>query len=232
MANWPAVEAVGVCIAALAALINAAFFVYYLRLTRGIHRAAVEQARASQKSTDAFVSSERAWVIAELVPICTRFGGNWYRPVAGGHAALSEEEILDGYHLNHLLRLTNMGRTPAHILSYELGYSCLGEGVTSLPEDAVGTQVSQLPFDHVLGAGQSTEAPEQIHVDNYIGSSREEISRSKNTAVFHGWVKYLHVFSDREIVQVPFRYVYRPSLFRLEKAPRPPGEKGTEKEPN
>jgi hypothetical protein len=47
--NWQAIEAIGVCVAAFAAATNAAFFVYYLKLTRGIHQAAVDQAEGQSK---------------------------------------------------------------------------------------------------------------------------------------------------------------------------------------
>src|SRR6266851_9802131 len=91
--------------------------------TRRAVEATAKSATAAEKSADAtylnaraFINSERAWVIAELVPICAKFG-QWVRPVGnGGWATLSEEEILDGVHLRHKLKFTNMGRTPAHLL--------------------------------------------------------------------------------------------------------------------
>jgi hypothetical protein len=177
------------------------------------------QTTAIEKQGDALISSERAWVIAELVPTCIKVGNNWYRMVIDGHVALSDEEILNGAYMNHVLKLTNMGRTPALILSYELDYSCLGEGVTTLRGGAIQMQRSQRLFEHVLGAGESTEAPEPVNVYDYIWKGIEEINKLKNTAVFHGRVKYMHVFSKTEVMQVDFCYVYRPSLSRLEKAP-------------
>jgi hypothetical protein len=187
------------------------------------------QTSAIEKQGDALIDSERAWVIAELIPVCTRVDKNWYRSVAGVFTALTDREILDGDHLNHILKLTNMGRTPAHILCYDLYYSCLGSGVTKLTGVAVESQVGQRPFDHVLGAGDFISAPELIHVDKYIESAREEINQLKFTAVFHGWVKYLHVFSSTQIEFAQFQYVYKPSLFRLEKVLAPPYEKETER---
>src|SRR5207253_7215473 len=82
-----------------------------------------QNAIAAKASAEALVNAERAWVTAELVPNCARFGNLWHRPAGSGWAALSEEEVLNGDHLNHKLKFTNMGRTPAHILRYQIGYS-------------------------------------------------------------------------------------------------------------
>src|SRR5579859_6888843 len=49
-------------------------------------------------NAQAVINAERAWVIAELVPLCTKLSdGRWYRRVADNWAQLSNEEIMDGY---------------------------------------------------------------------------------------------------------------------------------------
>ena len=121
-------------------------------------------ANAANKSAEVLINSERAWVIAELVPLCTFKNGRWHRRVGDNWAELNETEILDGYFRMHTLRFTNMGRTPAHILRYQITYSCLGEGVTTLSEGAISEQVSLRTFDHLLGAGNSIEVPDRKSV--------------------------------------------------------------------
>jgi hypothetical protein len=34
-----------------------------------------------------------------------------------------------------------------------------------------------------------------------------------------GWVEYLHVFSDTDVVKVPFVYLYTPETMRLSRVP-------------
>lgn len=106
MTNWPAVEAVGVCIAALAALINAAFFVYYLRLTRGIHRAAVEQARAAAEQIEALCKPVVVMASTTTLPVDL---ADWLYDVISA-------ELEEGYP-----KLVNVGNGPALNLkwSYE-----------------------------------------------------------------------------------------------------------------
>jgi hypothetical protein len=105
----------------------------------------VQQMAVMQRQADAMINSERAWVIAELVPVCVKFG-QWCRRAGNGWATLSEEEILKGDHLRHKLKFTNMGRTPAHILRYQITYSCLDKGVTSLSGGTVARQDSAYIF--------------------------------------------------------------------------------------
>jgi hypothetical protein len=194
-------------------------------------RASEEAAKAADKSAEALINTERAWVIAELVPICVKFG-HWCRPVGdGGWATLSEEEILNGVHMRHKLKLTNMGRTPAHILRYRVSYSCLDKGVTSLPRGRVtslsrGTveiQDSVRTFDQLLGATDSIEVPEIVDVNEYLRNQIKGIKELENTAVFHGWVEYQHVFSDSEVMKVSFCYSYKPSTLGLVRVPENKG---------
>src|SRR5271156_5506567 len=59
------------------------------------HEESVAQMKIMQSQADALVNSGRAWVIAELVPICGMFGGDWHRPSGtGGWVGLSEDEII------------------------------------------------------------------------------------------------------------------------------------------
>lgn len=195
--------------------------------TRRSADAASASANAALLNAQAIINSERAWVVVELVPVCAKFGNWWHRPAGNGWAAMSDEEILNGDHLKHKLKFTNMGRTPAHILGFQIGYSCLLEGVTDLPEGASGDIVKFHPFDHLLAASASEEVLEPIlDVNWYIGSSNSiEVIRAikelKRTAVFHGWVRYQHVFSGNDVVEEPFCYCYSHQNMRLNRVVRP-----------
>jgi len=192
-------------------------------------RATEAAANAATKSAEALINSERAWVIAELVPICAKFS-DWCRPAGNGWATLSDEEMRNGVHMRHKLKFTNMGRTPAHILRYRVSYSCLDKGITSLPRGRV-TSLSRgtverhdtaRTFDHLLGATDSIEVPEIVDVNEYLRNRIKGIKELENTAVFHGWVEYQHVFSS-EVVKVSFCYSYKPSTLGLVRVPETKG---------
>jgi hypothetical protein len=155
-----------------------------------------------------------------LIRLCSRFGGDWRRPSGTGSTVpLSDDEIARFEFLKHSLKLTNMGRTPAHILSYQIYYSCLDKGVSSLSGRTVTRQGSTRIFDHLLGATDWIEVPETVDVYSYMNERFTGIEKLENTAVFHGWVEYLHVFSNSEVLKVPFCYVYKPSIMGLERVP-------------
>jgi hypothetical protein len=178
------------------------------------------QGATMQKQADAMINSERAWLVAELTPICKRFGGQWHRPSGTGWAPLSAEEILGGAHLKHKLRLTNMGRTPATILKFELGHSFVeGDGTDLVWEDAL--KGMELPdTDEVLAASSSTDVME-IDISQLVRNLIMEIGDSKKSIVFHGSLEYLHVFDDAAIEKARFRYVYTPSAHRLDRLAMP-----------
>jgi hypothetical protein len=195
--------------------------------------AARATAIAAEDNASSLINSERAWVIAELVPVCVKFGNWWHRPAGNGWAALSQEEVTRGDHLKHKLKFTNMGRTPAHILSFQIGYSCLLEGVTDLPEGTSGDIVEAHPFDQLLAAAGAIEVLEPIiDVDWYLNSNNSietirAIRELKNTAVFHGWVRYQHVFSSNDVIEEPFCYFYGPQNMRLNRVVRPKAKQGS-----
>lgn len=121
-----------------------------------------------------------------------------------------------------------MGRTPAHILRYQITYSCLDQGVTSLSGGTVARQDSTRTFDHLIGAADWKEVPETVDVYAYMNERFIGIEKLENTAVFHGWVEYLHVFNSSEVFKEPFSYVYKPSITGLERVPELRGSKAAE----
>lgn len=83
--------------------------------------------------------------------------GRWYRSVGENWASLSTEEVLKGVHLLHQLKLTNMGGTPATILSFELEHSILGMGGINGPRGVPIKDIENDNFDRVLGPGESIQ---------------------------------------------------------------------------
>ena len=161
-------------------------------------RATETAANAATKSAEVLINSERAWIIAELIPQAVRTSDNhWCRLVGSGLVSMSTEEVLAGHHLRYKLKLTNMGRTPAQIFGFTIRYSCLEESVRELPDNVGGTQASSRPFEHLLGGdGQAVEIGEPIvDVGQYMRENADAIKRLVKTAVIHGSVKYRHMFS-------------------------------------
>ena len=180
------------------------------------HAESAAQMKIMQRQADAMVNSERAWVVAELVPQAVKFGDHWCRFVGGGHASMSTEEILAGHHLRYKLKLTNMGRTPAQLFDFTIRYSCLGEGVTDLPENDGGTHTSYRSFEHLLaGNGEGIEIGEIVDVGLYIRDDLDAIKLLKKTGVIHGSVKYRHMFSNEYDCYADFCYSYTVSQERL-----------------
>ena len=91
----------------------------------------------------------------------------------------------------------------------------------------VERQDSARTFDQLLGATDSIEVPEIVDVNEYLRDRIKGITELENTAMFHGWVEYQHVFSDSEVVKVSFCYSYKPSTLGLVRVPE---IKGTEYE--
>src|SRR6266851_1264598 len=180
-------------------------------------RATETAAHAASKSAEALINSERAWIIAELIPQAVRANNKqWFRLVGDSRALMGVEEIRAGHHLRYKLKLTNMGRTPAQLFGFTIRYSCLGEGVRDLPENAGGKQASSRPFEHLLGGnGEAVEIGEPIvDVGQYMGDDVEAIKRLEKTAVIHGEAKYRHMFSTDDCY-ADFCYVYTVSEERL-----------------
>jgi hypothetical protein len=206
------------------ALVIAAFkTLRFLRVqtaaTTAAANAANSSAIAAKASADAYISAERAWVVAELIPTAAKYGNEWHRFTAGMPVQMSREELLKGKHLVHELKLTNMGRTPAHIFSFYCGQAILEKGERYLEGKRAESGESVIPFDHVLPAGKSVIVDDySLDVYYYIKDYEAEIDKLEKTAVFHGYVTYQHVFSEGETEDAPFLYSYTPLNPGLAKA--------------
>jgi len=186
-----------------------------MEIMRNQARATEVAANAANKSAEALINSERAWIIAELVPQAVRANGQWFRVFGDTRVLMSANDILHGHHLKYKVKLTNMGRTPAQIFYFTIRYSCLGKGVTDLPENAGGSESSYRSFEHLLGGGQAIEIGEPIvDVHKYMQGDEDAIERFDKTAVIHGEVKYRHMFTTDDCY-ADFCYSYTASEQRL-----------------
>jgi hypothetical protein len=185
------------------------------------HKQTLAQMEIMRNQAEAIINSERAWVVAELIPICINARGFWLRPSGDGWAALNEDEIVNGVYLSHKLKLTNMGRTPAHVLRYHIEYSreieVTASGLRMVDDDV---KHPELDFDRLLSGNDSIEVKD-VDVHQYIKDSIKAIGDSDATGVLSGWVEYQHVFSETDVVRVPFAYLYDPSTTRLARIPMP-----------
>jgi hypothetical protein len=175
-------------------------------------------ADAALLSARAVVNAERAWIVAELNCICNQGkDGRWYQRDG---TALTMEEALRGDHLRYELKLTNAGRTPANITSFQVSYTLLPKGVTDLPTNAGGDLSERREPNQFVAGSSSVEISEPIiAVDAYTRGHWLPIRALEETAVVHGWVKYRHMFDQNED-QADFCYVYSVKLNRLSSVAR------------
>jgi hypothetical protein len=69
-----------------------AIFFWGRKDAKADHEETLEQIRLTRQQIESSQNSERAWLVAELVPICAQFSGQWCRPIADGWIRLTVEE--------------------------------------------------------------------------------------------------------------------------------------------
>src|SRR5690348_18468537 len=89
--EWVAVWLEGIALVAI--------FVWDRLDSRANHKQTIAQLKIGQASADALINSERAWAIAEFVPLAIKCAEQWCRHVGNNYATLSTEEVLAGHHL-------------------------------------------------------------------------------------------------------------------------------------
>jgi hypothetical protein len=72
----------------------------------------------------------------------------------------------------------------------------------------------ELDFDRLIAGNDSVDVKE-IDVAQYVSDAIKERGDADSVGVFNCWVEYQHVFSDSEVVKVPFAYLYVPSAMQL-----------------
>jgi len=172
--------------------------------------ATVIAASATQRSADAtssnvqaVINSERAWIAAELIPMALHFDkAGWCRHVGSGWATMSTEEVLRGDHLRHKLRFTNMGRTPAYIVKWEI--KCVR---LQFPIELVAFG---LPYRSLAGGASMDIEDELVDVFAYT-------KESADLTWFKGSITYRHCFSESEVVEEPFAYAVNQKTSRLDR---------------
>ena len=174
-------------------------------------RAAKRSADAAEKSADGLINAERAWVIPELEAIAVKKHNAWFyrSTLQAGHSpvTLTTQEVLAGKHLEHYLKLTNMGRTPAQIMHFRINCSFLEEGAEVKP-DTPHEIIEDREFIKLLDSRESGQIEHpavkvlEIIVKHCLNKTDGRL------ATFWGWVKYRHMFSTDKSGYADFCYVY------------------------
>ncbi len=148
-----------------------------------------------KRQIQAAINTERAWVAVEFIGVCSQGkDGRWYDR---NHAPINVEDALRGKHLLYVLRLTNFGRTPAHILNFRVLYSVVPEN--HLPENSEEKLIASGDFDYMLTDGSVEITDPIVDVGATMQDSRAKIDIFERAAVFHGKVTYQHMFSARRM---------------------------------
>jgi hypothetical protein len=203
----------------IVAAITAAFICWQARETAGATRAMRDSiphqeqaAKAALFNAQAVVNAERAWIIPELKCLNVERDGRWFK---SDDAGFNHEETIRLDHLQYVLKVANMGRTPAIITSFQINYTLLPAGETDLPLNAGGDLSERREPNQFIAAGESTEMPEPvIKVSEYTKGHLLKLLAEEETAVFHGWVAYKHMFSQIED-RADFCYVLSARFRRL-----------------
>lgn len=185
---------------------------------------AIYTLRGLREQTKAAINAERAWVIPELRCIAREDEkGRWFHQDG---KQLTTEEVLAGKYLIYVLKITNMGRTPAHILGCYIGYTCLPGLVFELPPQQKGQLGKTHEFAYVIAAAEGAEMHDTvIDLGEYMREFLDDIISGSKTAIFHGWVQYRHIFSAADDSYADFCYIYTPKLLRLRSASQYPKQR-------
>lgn len=176
------------------AAIGIGVLIWQAILTREAVEAATEASKATKQSADALVASERAWVVGELVPLALRYSDNrWYRFVDETPVAMSNEELAAGDHLQYTLKITNLGKTPAFIVNYDV-YSLRTNASKELL--AFGK-----PYQFVAGNSSM-----ELEIINIFEFSKEVTAEMQGFITIT--VNYQHVFSKTYVGEEFFVYIF------------------------
>lgn len=174
-------------------------------------------AAAARDSVKAIMKAERAWVIADLVPMarcvdelgwCHWWGGAEQHKMSEWNR-LTAEEVLRGEHLRHGLRFINMGRTAARITGYEIH-----SGFYDHKKDAFRIEAIRYNRDYnrMLSAENQTETLPGvvIEIHEFVNNAAAEVGPPtwKNWMVVLVSVTYEHVFSVNGPESDVFRFVF------------------------
>ena len=151
------------------------------KINKIVAEAAQKSAKAAQDTANILVKSERAIVVAELRPD-TKPEGSSYS-----------------------LKVINIGRAPAEIISFRIGYSLLSPDVRELRIDEIGSNPIVRDSGVVVGGGKMRTLESRIDIRSYTKDGWMEISQLKKNGIFHGSIHYLTAFGEED-AKAPFCY--------------------------
>jgi hypothetical protein len=152
---------------------------------------ATKQSIAAKRSAEALINSERAWVEGKL--------------------AEPQKDFLtldSGSPYNYQLRISNVGRTPAHVIEWEIEIGSVDPAFRELPENLSHKLRKELSL--FLPPGESE--PLGTHDLPEYFKDWDDILSGNKTGVFRATLKYHDIFSgsgvSREPRETTFVYSY------------------------
>lgn len=173
-------------------------------------------ANASRDSAEALVKSERAWVIADLIPMGYRNNGVWaVKWENGGSRLATTEEVLRGVPLRHRLSFTNMGRSAARIKGYQI--HC---GFFDHKRELLRIEHIQYNNDFermIAGGGTTGILPETIDIHQFVSNPAAKVDSFETWMVVLINVTYEHIFTTGEPETALFRFAFDTKDLRMER---------------
>lgn len=173
-------------------------------ILRSSVRAARRGAQAALLNAQAVMNSERAWLIAELVPTALMVNGRRLVPVDNQTGELSEDDLSDGHQFEYQLKITNMGKTPAFITKFTIRRS---DGI-----DDGELMDFHLPYRSLEGGAKRYVYT--LDVTKEVGHYPDA-----DHVFFFGNITYKHVFSNKKTIREPYGYVFYRKTGLLERMP-------------
>lgn len=173
-------------------------------------RANEDAAKAALLNAQAVIASERAWIFVEFVPDCIEFSDKrWYH--RDTKTSLDANELALGLQYGYKIIASNIGKTPATVLTLVTDYSLLNKDARALVSSDVGTfQRGTQPMEYVV----TPDNPVQIgwtNIRDYMTDARPEITKLEKTAVFHGYAVYRPFIDESADCFADFCYVFQAS---------------------
>jgi hypothetical protein len=180
----------------LVALITACAVFKQARDTAKAAEATRISAEANLSNIQTIINVERARVVAELVPICQKgVNGQWYTKEG---TQLTDLELIAGKHHVYRLKILNLGRTPAHIFSYEVNFGPLIEGTRFSAETLESKRFVNV--NYFLPSGKLKSLEDVGMLDTFTADTK--------TGAFCVTVKYGDLISGKEEHRTSVVYYY------------------------
>jgi len=169
--------------------------------TRGQAEIAETAANAAKQSADAFVNSERPWVLLDWERSAVKIE----RPYL-----VAIEDRLDALASNCLFSMKNFGRTPAKVLSGKAVLR-IGESPVEPPEIEIEKLDSGAEFVFIFPQGETRAGEARLPTMHVSKNDREAVSKGIKFLWLCGIFRYVDTFIRKDKVEpyvTTFCYLY------------------------